>query len=323
LIDRTAGTDRQWKGMMAWMLGIAGARHVMKRERYRWIAPLSAFFPNNVQPVTLVSWPTALPPGKVVVDRDPFAKTRLTPDYLVLRSSAGKRRNWAVVEAKGSKRPLENRAACPKDWKKQVRNVQLTVGGIPLKIPRHLVVATRVYPNAKKPVTRRLQIRAWNNARERSPHLPDEAVVEIVTAHLFGLFKTLQMPVNAQALASAMQLRAGRVEQPGLFDSQERRADAAATELDQRAATPGNDGARHVTLRIGGAEVEVHLTSPLVQLVRALQRFRDVSSATEAIVVADRALDDWEHRTARSISLEPPVQLPNGMVIRFRRRPLE
>ena len=119
--------------MMAWMLGVAGARQMIKRERYRWVAPASAFFRSNVQPVTLGSWPTALPPGRVVVERAPGAKTRFTPDYLVLRLTAANRREWGVVEAKGSKRALALRHVCPPDWKKQVRNVRVTVDEKPVR----------------------------------------------------------------------------------------------------------------------------------------------------------------------------------------------
>jgi hypothetical protein len=36
--------DRQWKRVLSWMLGVAGARHVLKAEGYQWVAPLSAFY---------------------------------------------------------------------------------------------------------------------------------------------------------------------------------------------------------------------------------------------------------------------------------------
>src|SRR5687768_3901868 len=37
-------SERQWKGFLSWMLGVAGTRHVLASENYRWIAPLSAFY---------------------------------------------------------------------------------------------------------------------------------------------------------------------------------------------------------------------------------------------------------------------------------------
>src|SRR5437773_2204350 len=30
-------SERQWKGVLSWMLGIAGTRHVLESEGYRWI----------------------------------------------------------------------------------------------------------------------------------------------------------------------------------------------------------------------------------------------------------------------------------------------
>ena len=89
LLERTGKTERQWKGMMSWMLGVAGARHViLKHEQYRWIAPVSAFYAANKEKVELTRWPKALPPGLVETRRPPRSKVRLTPDYLVLRSTA-------------------------------------------------------------------------------------------------------------------------------------------------------------------------------------------------------------------------------------------
>jgi hypothetical protein len=69
---------------MSWMLGVAAARHILKSQKYRWIAPVRAFFPENTQKVTLGSWPTALAPGVLEAIRSAKSKTRLTPDYLAL-----------------------------------------------------------------------------------------------------------------------------------------------------------------------------------------------------------------------------------------------
>src|SRR5690242_744893 len=46
-------SERQWKGVLSWMLGVAGARHVLASDGYRWIAPMSAFYPNNAQQVAI------------------------------------------------------------------------------------------------------------------------------------------------------------------------------------------------------------------------------------------------------------------------------
>jgi hypothetical protein len=44
-------TGAEWA--LSWMLGVAGARHILASEGYRWIAPLSAFYPDAVQAVDL------------------------------------------------------------------------------------------------------------------------------------------------------------------------------------------------------------------------------------------------------------------------------
>src|SRR5215203_673396 len=35
--------ERQWKAVLSWMLGVAGARQFLALEGYGWSAPLSAF----------------------------------------------------------------------------------------------------------------------------------------------------------------------------------------------------------------------------------------------------------------------------------------
>jgi hypothetical protein len=116
----------------------------------------------------------------------------------------------AVAEAKGVADQLLGKPACPSAWYKQARNVALTVNGEKVEVLRHLVVATRVNPNAMKASTRRLQIRAWNRRRQPSPEtqLPLGAYVDIASAHRFGIFRALRLRENVLALALSVQLRA-------------------------------------------------------------------------------------------------------------------
>jgi hypothetical protein len=162
-------SERQWKGFLSWMLGVAGTRHVLKRERYRWIAPLSAFYPDAVQPVDLSQWPSVFRPGLVTATRPRRSQLRLRPDYLAIRSTGGKQKRtleWAVAESKGTRRCLTNLATCPPSWYKQARNVDVSVWGKRIVIPRHVVVAMRVNPNGARPATRRIQVRTWNSAAD-------------------------------------------------------------------------------------------------------------------------------------------------------------
>src|SRR5215469_7589859 len=92
-------SERQWKSVLSWMLGVAGARHVLASEGYRWIAPLSAFYEGWVQPVDLSAWNPSFPPSAVTVKRRRGTRCRLRPDYVALRSTASKSRSrpyeWA------------------------------------------------------------------------------------------------------------------------------------------------------------------------------------------------------------------------------------
>jgi len=112
------------------MLGVAGTRHVLMSEGYRWIAPISAF-------------------------------------HIV-----GGCIEWAVAEAKGTKMSLKSTSSCPTEWSNQARNVVIKVNGTEIDIPRHVVVATRVNPNAKRDRARRLQVRTWNRAVTPQAGLP-------------------------------------------------------------------------------------------------------------------------------------------------------
>ena len=56
-----ARSERQWKSFLSWMLGVAGTRHVLASDSYRWVAPVSAFYPGAVQAVDLSAWHPSFP----------------------------------------------------------------------------------------------------------------------------------------------------------------------------------------------------------------------------------------------------------------------
>jgi hypothetical protein len=205
-------SERQWKSFLSWMLGVAGARHILRDEGYRWIASLSAFYPDAVEEVDLTRWNGLFPRSALTAEGNPRNSSLVRPDYVALRSTSAMRSarsyEWAVAEAKGASFSLSNRPACPSEWSAQVRNVVLKLNGTKIRIPRHIVIATRVNPNATKVKTRRIQLRAWNKREEpERPELPAEAAVLISAAHLFGLFKGLRLPNNAAAIALAVSAR--------------------------------------------------------------------------------------------------------------------
>src|SRR5215831_7407365 len=57
LRQKAGRSERQWKSVLSWMLGVAGTRHFLRRKGYTWIAPLSAFYPNVAQAVDVQAWP--------------------------------------------------------------------------------------------------------------------------------------------------------------------------------------------------------------------------------------------------------------------------
>lgn len=210
-IHKLAGrTERQWKSVLSWMLGIAGTRHVLRLLGYRWIAPLSAFYPDAAQFVDLSQWHVSFPRSSIVADRDPQSASRLRPDYVALRSTGGGTYDWAVAESKGTKVYLGSKTNCPRHWANQARNVVLYVNDGLISIPRHFVIATRVNPNASRASTRRIQLRAWNHREQLDAvagTLPPGACADIASAHLFGLFRGLGLRENAIAIALSVQAR--------------------------------------------------------------------------------------------------------------------
>ena len=148
-------TERQWKGVLSWMLGVAGTRHVLTSEGYRWIAPLSAFYPGG-RTVNTTGWHPNYPPGALAATADATVQSNLRPDYVAVRPDrAGGGHEFATAESKGTGRALTRLAQCPRDWYNQARNVRLSFLGAQVPIARHIVVATRCNPDAITPRSRR------------------------------------------------------------------------------------------------------------------------------------------------------------------------
>jgi len=306
--------ERQWKGFLSWMLGVAGTRHILKAENYRWIAPLSAFYPEAVQPVDLTKWHPSFPPTSVKATRQIGNPSRLRPDYVALRSTTrrvqGQRYDWAVAESKGTHIYLGGDKSCPASWSSQARNVVISVDDSEIDIPRYLVIATRVNPNAKRDQTRRIQIRAWNS-RNESPHidLPKEATVDIVAAHLFGLFGSLGLREAARAVALSSQRRAERlhmVDAHATTYAPDIVLEHAERELAQR---------NRVDIETAVGPIKIEIGKPLVNLAKGLWRAADSSDAATALEKADIQLDKWEASRRGRPRRHTDVALPFGVEV--------
>jgi hypothetical protein len=316
-------SERQWKSVLSWMLGVAGTRHVLASEGYRWVAPVSAFYANAAQVVDLSAWHPAFPRSIVRTSRRPRSGSKLCPDYLALRptTQAPGALEWAVAESKGSRRSLTNLQTCPPAWSKQARNIIVKVRGSTVSIPRHIVVATRVNPAGREPWTRRMQVRAWNQKDDSPTQLSPDAAVEIVSAHLFGLFRGLHMPRNALAVAISVQERretsvqarrptATADERARLFES----ADVEFRERIRRTAAT-RDGSSVVDTELGA--VAVNLAEPLLTLSGAIREARTADEAFTAVKRADSELDDWQRSRPRNEEKHGIVFLPFGVELQM------
>ena len=318
-------SERQWKSFLSWMLGVAGARHVLDSEGYRWVAPVSAFYAGAVQPVDLSAWNPVFPPSVVTTTRNAGNRSRLCPDYLALRPVPATRPDriyeWAVAEAKGTRRCLTNLQTCPLAWSNQARNLVVRVAGSTLTIPRHLVIATRVNPNAANAPTRRIQLRAWNRKKKTEEmHLPSELAIEIASAHLFGLFEGLGLRENARAVALSVQARAdrraGRV-QPSTRDDAERQSKLADDELRpytrKRELVAGIQIAAEIPIQSAPGTIRVDLADPLITLARKLSQTEDPDAVAAALRQVDSQLDVWQTSRRSATRDAGRVVLPSGV----------
>ncbi len=312
LVPELRNCERQWKGFVSWMLGVASARKILDEERYQWIAPVSAFYPNKVVPVTTHGWHPSYPPSRLRIAADPKNTSNLLPDYVALRPAiSGGSFNWALVEAKGIDRSLSSMTTALRPWSDQVRNAKVSLvapksnATTPVHISRHLVIATRVSPNASRDTTRRLQIRAWNSEEAVSNKDTNTAELEVIAAHLHGLCQNLGLFRNADAIARAARLRNGSTRTIN-DDLMEILRDDAAEELHSRmvVSTSRLDyqdqrPPRRVTLperrdRRGVSNAIVTVEAATLDLLELVQRTYSVDSIDTARVQGlSRELTDW------------------------------
>lgn len=306
-LTATAGrAERQWKGFLSWMLGVAGTRQVLRKEGYRWVAPLSAFYADAGLPVGLGEWPPAACVGRLLAYPSTGSNTRLRPDYVAIRFmsahpdplSLPAAQFWAsaevaIAESKGTSSRLTKVATCRKEWKQQVENCDLEVDGVPFAPHRRLVVATRVNPNAAKAKTRKIQIRAWNSAQAQEA--PNTVVaLEIINACLYGVARELQLEGTAAALARApWRRRPEATASPDPFvDSQplEQARRSSGGELQELAASP----VRSVRSGSVNARFMIGAGGALINLMRNLSAAENVNVAADAVLRSELELRRWD-----------------------------
>jgi len=151
-----AKTDRQWKIFISWLIGTAFSKFVIDDvEKYPWWVPISGITSN----VETGNWDDInLPRNRFEIRRNP---NFFLPDYLVCRQN-DRGYDFAFVESKGTDISIGNRDTPLESWTNQARNAELLFDNNQVPVPRNIVVATRINPNAKKIETRRIVVRAWN-----------------------------------------------------------------------------------------------------------------------------------------------------------------
>ena len=194
------------------------------------------------------------------------------------------------------------------------------MNGIIQPIPRCVVIATRTNPNAFHPWTRRLQIRAWNSAQEvEQPSPASELATEVVSAHLFGLFRNLRLQENARALAYSVQARTGLMRDieagatRDIFGQTRQRADLER----ERVVSKGADGQSRaffeMATEIGAISVE--MSTATLSLASRISSSLDYDESLEAIADADRQLDEWV--TSQGKIEETEALMSSGIRVRF------
>jgi hypothetical protein len=195
---------------------------------------------------------------------------------------------------------LGNLPSCPSRWANQARNAILTVNGVPISIPRHIVVATRVNPSAVNQSTRRIQLRAWNHKEESTlnDQFPREAAPEVAAAHLFGLLRTFGLARTRELWLCQWQFEASvQKPTPSIRDYSKPNRSWSVRILNFANADAINLKAGALTVYLidtpfGFAEVEI--LEPLLVLAQNLHRAYTSDMAANALAEADRRFDQLE-----------------------------
>jgi hypothetical protein len=202
----------------------------------------------------------------------------------------------------------------------------LTVNDIQMTIPRHIVIATRVNPNAVARYSRRLQVRAWNKADEstRVP-VPREAMIDIVAAHLFGLFMNLRLRETARAIALSVQLRAVN-QHPNLFARSVAAQDEAIHQSESElrlkmTGVPKQAGDASVILSIDTdhGNIEVAIAAPTINVVRQLCQAQTSDQFDSILADSDRLIARWVADRRKQSVQRGSIVLSVGAEITFPR----
>lgn len=200
--SRVASFEKQWKQATSWILGVAFSRKIFEMEGYPWWASVSAFTsPTRRWAPSSPYWYPNFPTRQCRIIKPTPRRTRLMPDYILARNKLTQPgHEISFAESKGSQRNLEFLDPPPSPWINQARNAEFYYRRVHVPATRNMLVATRINPRAKRPVTRRIYVRVWNSEKpHKNTHLG--AFREVLMFHYFGICERIGMGANAKLLA--------------------------------------------------------------------------------------------------------------------------
>lgn len=303
-VNRQLGrSDRQWKTLISWMLGVAGARHLLTDEGYIWIAPISAFRQDDVD---MAPPPDAFHPSTVQVCRDMDENRRGDlPDFVAVTEGTNEPRTVAIVEAKGRPSDLTYMSEPDEKWEQQALRGRLLVDKVEKDVQR-IVVATRVNQNARSDTDRIVQIRGWNCTKQPTPN-SDALTVAIVRAHLYGL--CLNVGLNRCARALAVRNNVPDPDRAALSTREVRDREIARVRHGER------DGEHlRVRRRSGGRAYEIEVHKVTVKLLLDLPDLSD-EAAVRRLTETEDVLDKWYRERVR---FPGESRTRAGVAVRFR-----
>jgi len=283
------------------MTGVIGTRRVLAEEKYRWIAPVSAFDPKRHQRFDLKQWLRyEYPPSLLKITRKRKRKniTKLMPDYIAAKKNSSGEYELALFESKGTKNQLRTISSIHKGqyktWYDQVTSARVLFDKKLQTIPRHIVVATRFNPNGPHPDSRELQIRAWNSKVE-APDASNPLVLEIATAYCIALCHNLSLVNTAVAIAISAHIRSGF----GIFvNEQKKYLDYAISKSD----TELNEK------DINRDDIKISLSPGLLQLFKCL-RSPDISVSLKGLNIFESNISNWVSREISQYSENPNISV--------------
>jgi hypothetical protein len=145
-----------------------------------------------------------------------------------------------------------------------------------------------------------------------------DAAIEIVAAHLFGLFSAVGLRLNALAIALSIQARARNRAYYPARDARYRVSDAADAELRERAArfAAPTESPRFFIETLFGS-IEIGISDVVLDLARQLRLSESREEIIDLLRVTDKKLDHWEQIHRSEERDERRVALPSGVEVYF------